>query len=334
MTKGLIIMNKDFVDLVYPRDVREEIETLADIYAPPLSREEVNANPAILKEADVIFSGWSGPKLDRDFLEAAPNLNAFFYGAGTVKPMITDAVWERGLTITAAGKANAVPVVEYTLSQILFALKDGWNFVKNVRNTKQYPRKPFYHVQGAFGSTVGIISLSTIGRKVADVLKQFDVTVLAYDPFASEADAEKLDVTLCSMEEIFKEADVVSLHAPLLTETKGIIGSSHFRSMKENASFINTARGEIVREPEMLDVLKEREDLTAILDVVYPEPPAEDSLLFTLPNVILTPHIAGSEGKECGRLGAYMLDEFKRYMQGQDLKWQVTKEQFETMPEN
>src|SRR5699024_11804912 len=127
---------------------------------------------------------------------------------------------------------------------------------------------------------------------------------------------------VCSsdLEDIFKNADVVSLHAPLLQETKGMITASHFQSMKENASFINTARGEIVREVEMLDVLKEREDLTAILDVVYPEPPAADSLLYTLPNVILTPHIAGSEGKECARLGTYMLDEFRRYLQGEDLK--------------
>lgn len=334
MTKGLIIMNKDFVDLVYPRDVRGQIESLADIYAEPLSKEEIDFNPSILKDADVIFSGWGGPNLDRNFLEAAPKLKAFFYGAGTVKPYVTDDVWERGLTITTAAKANAVPVVEYTLSQILFALKDGWNFVKTVRNTKQYPSKPFYNVQGAFGSTIGIISLSSIGRKVAEVLKQFDVDVLAYDPFATEDDVEVLNVTLCSIETIFENADVVSLHAPLLPETKGIINASHFRSMKANASFINTARGEIVQESDMLTVLEERADLTAILDVVFPEPPADDSPLFTLPNVILTPHIAGSEGKECARLGTYMLDEFKRYVQGENLKWQVTKEQFATMPEN
>lgn len=334
MTKGLIIMDKAFVDLVYPPEVRTEIDKLADIYVPPLTKDDVDADPSILKDAEVIFSGWGGPKLNEAFLEAAPNLKAFFYGAGTVKPLVTDAVWERGLTITAAGKANAVPVVEYTLSQILFALKDGWGFVRNLRQAKQYPSKPYYHVQGAFGSTVGLISLSTIGRKVAEMLKLFDVDVLAYDPFATEEDAKELGVTLTSVEEIFKNADVVSLHAPLLQETKGMIIASHFQSMKENASFINTARGEIVREVEMLDVLKEREDLTAILDVVYPEPPAADSLLYTLPNVILTPHIAGSEGKECARLGTYMLDEFRRYMQGEDLKWQVTEQQFATMPEN
>lgn len=334
MTKGLIIMNKDFVDLVYPQKVREEISEMATIYSEPLSKVEVQANPSILKEADVIFSGWGAPKLDRAFLEAAPNLKALFYAAGTVKPIMTNAVWDKNVTITAAGDANAVPVAEYTLSQILFALKDGWNFVRNIKKDHQYPSKPFYHVKGAFDSTVGIISLSTVGKKVAEKLQHFDVNVLAYDPVVGKSEAEALNVTLCSMEEIFKSADVVSLHAPLIPETKEIIGESHFLSMKTNASFINTARGAIIKENEMLDVLQKREDLTAILDVAYPEPPREGSLMYTLPNVVLTPHIAGSEGEECARLGVYMLEEFKRYQQGNDLKWQITKDQFSTMPEN
>lgn len=334
MKNGLIMMDKDFVDLVYPEHVKKEMGKLVDVSAGAFSSEEVKENPEILRDKEVLFSGWGGPVLDNDFLQAAPKLEAFFYAAGTVKPLVTDAVWKRGLTITAAGKANAVPVVEYTLSQILFALKDGWNFVRDLREKKQYPSKPFYHVQGAFGSTVGIISLSTIGRKVAEILKQFDVDVLVYDPFATNEDARDLNVTLCSIEEIFKTADVVSLHAPLLPETKGIINGEHFRMMKEHASFINTARGEIVREVEMLDVLEKRRDITAILDVVFPEPPKKDSPLYTLPNVILTPHIAGSEGNECARLGSYMLEELKRYIEGHDLKWQVTKEQFATMPEN
>ncbi|WHX26547.1 hydroxyacid dehydrogenase [Virgibacillus halodenitrificans] len=334
MKKGLIIMNKDFVDLVYPEKVREEIESLADIYEEPLSREQVKENPEIVKDAEIIFSGWDGPRMDKAFLDAAPNLKALFYAAGTVKPLLTDAVWERNLTITAAGKANAVPVVEYTLSQILFSLKDGWNFVNNIKKEKHYPKKPYYHVSGAFGSTVGIISLSTIGKKVAEILKQFDVNVLAYDPFADKSVAEELNVELCSIEDIFATADVVSLHAPLLSETRGLIRGSHFRSMKKNASFINTARGEIVMEAEMVEVLQERDDITAILDVTFPEPPEESSLLYTLPNIILTPHIAGSEGKECGRLGSYMLEEFKRYIEGKNLKWQVMKEQYATMPEN
>lgn len=110
-----------------------------------------------------------------------------------------------------------------------------------------------------------------------------------------------------------------------------MITGEHFKLMKSYSSFINTARGAIIREEEMIEVLKERGDITAVLDVTFPEPPVKESPLYSLPNVILTPHLAGSVGQECGRMGSYMLEEFKRYLSGEELKWQVTREQFEIM---
>ena len=105
-----------------------------------------------------------------------------------------------------------------------------------------------------------------------------------------------------------------------------MIVGRHFSSMKRNATFINTARGCIVREAEMVEVLRCRQDLTAVLDVCDPEPCALDSSLLTLPNVVLTPHISGSHGPECQRLGRYMVDEFRRYLAGEPLRWQITRE--------
>lgn len=97
--------------------------------------------------------------------------------------------------------------------------------------------------------------------------------------------------------------------------------------MKKDATFINTARGRVVREDEMIEVLKQRPDLTAALDVTDPEPPARTSPLLSLPNVVLTPHIAGSMGNEIQRMGQSMLAEFKRYLAGEPLKWQITAEE-------
>lgn len=331
MVNGLFIMSEQFIDLVYPLEVQQEIKRLVHIYRPPLTTKDIQENPTILEQADVIFSGWGGPKMDAAFLEAAPRLETMFYAAGTIKSIVTDASWERGITITTAADANAVPVAEYTLSQILFTLKDGWQFVRNIRKEQVYPAKPFTHLPGAFGSTVGLISLSTVGRKVAKLLQAFDLNVLAYDPFAREEDAAALGVQLVSLEEIFKQSDVVSLHTPLLPETVGMIKGEHFATMKPHASFINTARGAIVCESEMVEQLQQRPDITAILDVTNPEPPETGSLLYSLPNVVLTPHLAGSEGKECGRLGTYMLEELKRYIANEPLQWAVNRKQFESM---
>lgn len=329
--KGLFIMEKKVVDLVYPPEVREGIESLVDIYVPPMRTEEALENPSVLKDVDVIFSSWGGPTLNKSFLEAAPQLEAMFYGAGTIKKIMTDAAWDRDIAITTANDANAVPVAEYTLSQILFSLKNGWQFANDIKKNKAYPNKRLMDITGGFGSTVGIISLSTVGRKVIELLRHFDMNVLLYDPFISEEQANSWNVELCSLDEIFEKSDVVSLHSPLLDETTGMIKGEHFEKMKSNASFINTARGAIVNEQEMIEVLRVREDITAVLDVTYPEPPLEDSPLYVLPNVMLTPHIAGSLGKECGRMGAYMLDELKRYLNGEALQWQVTKQKFDVM---
>lgn len=329
--KGLYIMQKSFVDLVYPADVKEEIESLVTMVSEPLTAKEVKEDTSILNDVEVIFSGWGGLKLTKEMLDAAPHLKAVFYAAGSINPIVSDAFWERDILITTANVANGIPVAEFTLSQIFFTLKGGWKFVRDLRTTKKYPPKPFHHIAGGFNSTVGLISLSTIGKEVAKLLKNFDLKVLAYDPFASQEDAEELNVELCTLDEIFERSDVVSLHTPLLPETKGMITGDHFEKMKPHASFINTARGAIVNQEEMLDVLTRREDITAILDVVYPEPPPPESPIFELPNVVLTPHIAGSEGPECGRMGAFMRDELKRYLNEEELKYRVTKKQFDLM---
>lgn len=119
---------------------------------------------------------------------------------------------------------------------------------------------------------------------------------------------------------------MVSLHTPWLPETEGMIRGKHFAAMKPGATFINTARGAIVRENEMTDALKSRPDLFALLDVTHPEPPLADSPLLTVPNVIITPHVAGANANECKRNGSYMVDELKRYLRGKPLRFAITKE--------
>jgi phosphoglycerate dehydrogenase-like enzyme len=186
---------------------------------------------------------------------------------------------------------------------------------------------PSRNVPGAYGSTVGIISLGMAGSRVAELLRSFEVKVLAYDPFVAQEKARSLNVEMCPLEEVFLRSDVVTLHTPWLKETEGMITGRHFASMRSGATFINTARGAVVREQEMIQVLKERPDLFAVLDVTWPEPPESDSALYSLPNVILTPHIAGAMGPECRRLGRYMVEELQRYVAGRPLRWAITREQ-------
>ena len=322
--KSLYVLSASHRDRIYGPAERADIEQLTDVYASPQTPESVAADASVLRDAEVIFSGWGAPTLDEALLAEAPNLKAFLYGAGSVRKFVTEAFWERGIQLTSAYAANAVPVAEFTLSQILFSLKRGWHYVlKTKRDRRRVPRDS---APGAYGSTVGLISLGMVGRCVCELLRAFDVNVIVHDPFVDASVAAKLGVRLCGLDEVFESADVVSLHTPLLDETREMIRGEHFAAMKPDAAFINTARGAVVREQEMIDVARGRPDLFFILDVTCPEPPADGSELYTLDNVVLTPHIAGSMDAECHRMGRYMVEELKRYLRGEPLKWQITRE--------
>lgn len=323
--KALFLLEEESRGLIYGPQEVIELQRLADFYTDPQTPESIGENLHVLKEAEVIFSGWKAPKMDRKFLESAPNLKAVFYGAGTIGYFVTPEFWNRGIVITSAYAANAVPVAEYTLSVILLSLKHFWRYAANAR-IKEAWRDQARRVPGGFRSTVAVIACGMIGRKVIELLKPFDLRCIAYDPYLTDAEARLLGVERCSMEDAFLHGDVVSLHAPHKAETNGLVTGRHIASMKEGATFINTARGEIVREKEMIDVLRRRPDLTAVVDVCYPEPPDASSPLFDVPNLIVSPHIAGSLGPECRRLGLFMVQEFRRYLAGQPLKWQITKE--------
>ena len=322
--KGIYVLNASAFERIYGKQERSDIERLVDIIAPAMEKTSVNENLSALREVEAIFSGWGAPRMDADFLERAPNLKVVFYGAGSIKGVVSEAFWDRGIVITSAYGANAVPVAEYALSQILFSLKHGWYYVLSAKREGKYP--PRHLVPGGYGSTVGIISLGMIGRRVCRLLEPFDVKVVAFDPYVRPEDAEQFDVELCALDEVFKRSDVVSLHTPWLKETEGMIRGEHFESMKAGATFINTARGAVVREKEMIEVLRKREDLFAVLDVTRPEPPEAGSPLYILPNVVLTPHIAGSMDGECRRMGRYMVRELERYLRGEPLEWAITKE--------
>jgi len=331
MRTGLYIL--DNLPRVYSPATQSRIAALLDIDASLQAPDIAVRDAALLHCAEVIMTGWGGPRMDAPFLDNAPNLKAVFHAGGSVRPIVTESFWSRGIVISSAWAANAIPVAEYTLSQILFALKQGHRALRCMREARSLDaaRSKIGRAPGAYGSTVGVIGLGMIGRLVVERLKPFDLTVLAYDPYAKNKTNGTGKVEMTTLEDLFVRSDVVSLHAPWIPETEGMISGPHIESMKSNAAFINTARGALVREDEMIDVLKKRPDLTAVLDVTYPEPPGDDSPLWDLDNVFLTPHMAGSMGRECHRMGEYMLEELQRYLKGEPLQWQVTQEGLRTM---
>jgi len=323
--KGMFILRRDAYEEVYRPEARAKIDTLINIITPPQTAEEILAHPGLLREVEVILSGWGAPLMDEAFLAHAPCLRAIFYGAGSIRGFATDALWQRNILITSAQAMNAIPVAEYTLATILFSLKHGWRLAAQTRLEHHFPGRD--GVPGVYRATIGIISLGMVGRMVREFLRPFNLRVIVYDPYISPEEAAALSISLCSLETLFRESQVITVHTPLLPETAGMIRGTHVASMPYAATFINTARGGLVRHEEFIAVLEQRSDLHAVLDVTAPEPPPIDSPLYTLPNVTLTPHIAGSLGSERRRLGEAMVGELERFIAGETLHYAITREQ-------
>ena len=308
---------------MFPPAVLSEISRSAERPWPVLDPGNWREAAEAISRADVILSTWGMPALDREFLDVASSLKAVFYAAGSVKGFVTDACWERGIVVSSAWAANGVPVAEYSLATILLSLKRFWHYSRMMRDGAS--GHGGLHVPGGYHSKVGLVSLGAVGRAAARMLQPLDVTLLAYDPFLPGEQAAELQVGLVSLEELFRECDVISVHAPWIPETERMITGDLISSMKHGATLINTSRGAVIAEDEMIEVLRRRPDLSAVLDVTFPEPAAADSELRSLPNVVLTPHIAGSMQGECARMGSWMADEFRRFVSGVPLRYGITQ---------
>ena len=297
---------------------------MVDIAPHTYDPQVLEKNPALLAPVEVLFSGWGGPRIDEAFLAAAPRLKVVFYGAGSLQGTATTAAWKAGIRFTSAYAANGQPVAEFTLAAIIFGLKQVWPLAMSIKRTGAYPSRTT--MPGCYGTTVGIISMGVIARYLCRLLDGFDMQRIVYDPFLSPAEAAQLRVRQVSLAELFAQSDVVTLHTPWLPETEKMITREHLAAMKPGSTFINTARGAVVDEADLLAVATARPDIQFFLDVTHPEPPVPGSPLYALPNVILTGHIAGSMDGECRRMGRYMVDELRRWIAGQPLQWEITPE--------
>ncbi|MEU7023137.1 hydroxyacid dehydrogenase [Streptomyces sp. NPDC046203] len=267
-----------------------------------------------LAEAEILFTCWGATPLTAEVLARAPRLTSVVHAAGSVKHHVTDACWERGITVASAAAANALPVAEYTLAAILFAGK------RVLRSARQYAElrteQPWADESAAWGNyrrTVGIVGASRIGRRVLDLLRPFDLEVLLYDPYLT---APPPGVELVGLDELCARSSIVSVHAPRLPTTYRMIGAAQLAAMPDGATLVNTSRGSLVDEDALLPHLVSGR-LHAVLDVTDPELPAPDSPLYTLPNVLLTPHVAGSLGNELHRMADHALEEVARYGRGE-----------------
>ena len=327
MLRTALVMHPVVRDELIRADHLDRLARAVDL----VSREPHRSLEALgpeLGRVEVLITSWGCPPVGPQAVERMPKLRLIAHLAGSVKGFLDDAVWRRGILVTNAVAANAVPVAEYTLAAILFANKRVVQLNRAYLEAREN-RAPWSREApdvGNYRKTVGIIGASHVGRLVIHHLRQFDLQVLLYDPYVPPLAAREMRVSKVPLAELLSSSDVVSLHAPLLPETRHMLGNRELERMKDGATLINTARGALI-DPEALEAELCRGRLFATLDTTEPEVLPPSSPLYRLPNVFLTPHIAGSMGRETERLTDYVVAEVERFARGVSLKYLVRREQ-------
>lgn len=289
------------------------------------------ADPTELAAAEVLITSWGCPWVDDAAIDLMPNLKGIVHAAGTVKNHLTEQVWERNIRVTSAAAMNALPVAEYAVAMILLAAKGVFRAAQDYAAEPAGSRGDMRAGMGAYRRRVGLIGASIIGRRVIELLAPYDLELVLSDPFVTPAEAQTLGVELTDLETLASTCDVISLHAPLLESTRGMISAGIFALMPTGATFINTARGGIVDHDAMTaEFVSGR--LRGIIDVTDPyEPLPADSPLWQCENVIITPHVAGALGNEQFRLGRHAAENAIALIAGNDLDGEVSLEALRLM---
>ena len=314
-------------------------QAIYNAYTP----EQIGAHPVLTPEelepdrayagVEAIFSTWGMPALEEgDIARLFPDLKEIYYAAGTVQKFARPYM-ARGVRIFSAWAANAVPVAEFTLAQILLANKGFFQMDARYRREGfQGARAYAEHFEGNYHNRVGLLGAGMVGKKVIEYMKPFALEALVFDPFLPQEAADRLGVKKASLEEIFETCPIVSNHLANNDETRGMLDYALFSRMSPYGVFINTGRGAQVVVPDLIRAMREEPGRTALLDVTDPEEPLPpDHELFRTPNIQITPHRAGSCRGEVHRMGDYMMEEYRRVRAGEAPRYEVTVEMLRTM---
>ncbi|MFI1098525.1 hydroxyacid dehydrogenase [Streptomyces sp. NPDC020917] len=321
--RALFAMGRRHRDALFPGTAVQRLTRHVDI-DPELVAEDFDRVPD-LAAVEVLITSWGCPPLDDAVLARMPALKAVVHAAGSVKHHVTDACWDRGLLVSTAAAANAVPVAEYTVAAVLFANKRvlaiGDAYREHRAALDWSARFPGL---GNYRRTIGVVGASLVGRRVLELLRPFDFDLLVADPHLDAGSARSLGARLVDLDELIALGDVVSLHAPALPETHHLMDARRLALLRDGTTLINTGRGSLI-DHDALTAEAASGRIHAVIDVTDPEVLPAASPLYSLPNVLLTPHIAGSLGGELMRITESALDEIERYCGGQEFAHPVAR---------
>jgi phosphoglycerate dehydrogenase-like enzyme len=322
-----------YKEILSPR-AEEKLHALGDVVRLPGEGRNVSPDEIVdlLPGVDAVLTSWGAPTFDQRLLERADRLKIVGHAAGTIKRLVIPEAFDRGIAVTHAAIVIADAVGEWALTVTLMALRRAYEF-----NTQMHDPQSSTSKSGlGFGNSlynkrVGIVAASMTGRAFIQLLKPFNCQVLVYDPYLTPERAGQLGVQRVErLDELFETCDVVSNHAPTTEETNGMIGAAQLAKLRDGVLFVNTARAAAIDYAALTRELQSGR-IRAALDVFPKEPLDPASPLRALPNVILSPHVAGGTDESRQQLGEFIVDEFRRFFAGEALRARVTKQMLATM---
>ena len=282
-----------------------------------------------IEGATIAVTSWGNEAIDEEVLVHCPDLKFVAHAAGSVKPIVSDALWDKGVRVLSSACPLGEGVAETALGFTLSASKNFYALNTSVKNGGWAQGKE--NITELFDIKIGVIGGGWAGKHYIKLLRNFYVDVLLYDPFISAEAAKALGAEKVELETLLKEADIVSIHAPSIPSTYHMINADSLKLMKKDAVLINTARGTIIDEAALYEHMKNGGLKYACIDVFDPEPPAKDNPLLTLDNVIVTPHLAGLARNGLKRIGTFVCEELTHFLNGETVRGEVTREMLARM---
>jgi len=274
------------------------------------------------KGYDIIFNSWGTCPIDGDIIDACPTLKMVAYNAGSCAGVATEALYERGLKLICGNKVFAMSVAEATVCYMMFSQRNIEYYMGQVRTGGW--RGAGFHNRGVFYKKIGIVGYGTIGKFVAQYLKPYSPELYIYDKFVPREVIEQVG-KYATLDEIFSECDIVTLHLAKNPGTHGMISRELLEKLRPDTLLVNTARGAIVDEEAMTELLVQGR-FRAALDVYVREPLAADSPLRTLPNVMPLPHQGGPTIDMREVVVLELAKDIGRFIKGEPLEHSVSLE--------
>lgn len=310
-----------FPQVINPKTL-EKLQSLGEVVINQTRGNDVENAKALIAGADFAITSWGSPAMTEELLDLCPNLKLIAHAAGSVKSIVTDKMYDRGVRIVSAAQVLSTGVSETALGLTIASVKNIFAL-----NAGTHAGDWLHDgITEMYDITIGIVGFGLAGKHYAELLRGFAVDVIAYDPGVSAENMAAVGVRKVTMEEIFAQSDVISLHAPELPSTRHIVNRASLAAMKDGTILINTARGSLVDEAALAEALTSGKLKYACLDVTDPEPPAADSPLRKLPNCILTPHLAGQAANGLRKLGDHCCQQILNYIDGKPLSGEIKRE--------